>query len=175
MTEDNDVTGRARELMEELDRKAESGGYHLNPDTEMTLELCAGILQNIDRHGYPGCPCRLMDGDKFEDLDIICPCDYRDADVNEHGACYCALYVSKDAKEGRREIGSIPERRPEKKERREQAKKRGEDPEAAGMSAWRCKVCGYICMRQYPPDECPICFALKDRFERIKAFFGKKA
>ena len=32
---------------------------------------------------------------------------------------------------------------------------------------WRCKVCGYICARNEPPDQCPICKADKDRFERF--------
>jgi ferredoxin-thioredoxin reductase catalytic chain len=32
---------------------------------------------------------------------------------------------------------------------------------------WRCKVCGYICARDEPPDLCPICKASKERFERF--------
>ena len=30
----------------------------------------------------------LASGKKEEDLDIICPCDYRDADVVDYGVCY---------------------------------------------------------------------------------------
>jgi len=30
---------------------------------------------------------------------------------------------------------------------------------------WRCKVCGYLCGRDEPPDICPICKAKKERFE----------
>lgn len=163
-----DPRERARELMERLDREAEAGGYHLNPDREMVLSLCEGLLQNADRYGYPACPCRLAEGKKIEDLDIICPCDYRDLDLVEHGACYCALYVTVDAARGKREIGSIPERRPTTlEERLARGKKRREDPEAAGIKTWRCKVCGYLCARETPPDECPVCHARKDRFERF--------
>jgi rubrerythrin len=32
---------------------------------------------------------------------------------------------------------------------------------------WRCKVCGYICARDEPPDQCPICKVGKERFERF--------
>lgn len=32
---------------------------------------------------------------------------------------------------------------------------------------YRCKVCGYLCARENPPELCPICKADKDRFERI--------
>ena len=49
---------------------------------------------------------------KKEDLDIICPCDYRDADLAEYGTCFCALYVSQDVVDGKRKATRIPERRP---------------------------------------------------------------
>jgi rubrerythrin len=32
---------------------------------------------------------------------------------------------------------------------------------------WRCRVCGYICARDAPPLQCPICKVSKDRFERF--------
>jgi ferredoxin-thioredoxin reductase catalytic subunit len=98
-----------------LDKFAESNGYHLNPDIEFTKNLIKSLLINQKRYGYWACPCRLASGDRDEDKDIICPCDYRDPDVEEFGACYCALYVSKDIKEGKKQVGSIPERRPIKK------------------------------------------------------------
>jgi rubrerythrin len=35
------------------------------------------------------------------------------------------------------------------------------------LPVWRCKVCGYLCAREGPPDVCPICKVTKDRFERF--------
>ena len=75
-------------LYEKLKKEAEAGGYHLNPDAEMTKALVKGLLTNEKRYGYQACPCRLAAGSKEEDLDIVCPCDYRDADVVEFDACY---------------------------------------------------------------------------------------
>jgi ferredoxin-thioredoxin reductase catalytic chain len=75
-------------LYEQLKGNAEAGGYNINPDIEFARALAAGILTNQRRYGYWVCPCRLASGDKDEDLDIICPCDYRDADILEFGACY---------------------------------------------------------------------------------------
>jgi ferredoxin-thioredoxin reductase catalytic chain len=75
-------------LYEKLRKEAEAGGYHLNPDVEMTRALVKGLLTNEKRYGYQACPCRLASGRKEEDLDIVCPCDYRDADVVELDACY---------------------------------------------------------------------------------------
>ena len=155
-------------LYEKLKKEAEESGYNLNPDTEFTKELVKGLIINEQRYGYWACPCRLADGIKTEDLDIICPCDYRDPDLNDFGACYCALYVSSEVIEGKKEAEPIPERRPSKEER----KKVMEKPPASHIASvplpvWRCKVCGYLCARDGPPEVCPICKAKKDRFEKF--------
>jgi ferredoxin-thioredoxin reductase catalytic subunit len=159
------------QVFQRLNQEAEAGGYHLNPDVEFTKELIKGLLVNERRYGYWSCPCRLATGEKFEDLDIICPCDYRDADVLEYGACYCALYVSTAALKGEIPIQSIPERRPLKREERAQVKEKLQrttgTPSGLSKPVWRCKVCGYLCARDDPPEICPVCKAKKDRFERF--------
>jgi ferredoxin-thioredoxin reductase catalytic chain len=75
-------------LYEQLNKDARAGGYFLNPDIEFTKSLIRGLLTNEKRYSYQACPCRLASGVKEEDTDIICPCDYRDADVLEHGTCF---------------------------------------------------------------------------------------
>jgi len=155
-------------LYTKLKAEAEAGGYHLNPDTPLTRELLKGYLVNEKRFGYPSCPCRLAAGKKEEDLDIICPCDYRDPDLDEYDACYCALYVSRAAIEGKAKVGSIPERRPPRTERaKTKEEKKGAAIGALPLPVWRCKVCGYLCARDGPPEVCPICKAKRDRFERF--------
>jgi ferredoxin-thioredoxin reductase catalytic subunit len=155
-------------LYARLDAEAESGGYHLNPDVPMTRELVKGLLVNEARYGYPSCPCRLASGDKEDDLDIVCPCDYRDPDLDEYNACYCSLYVSQAARESKVKIGSIPERRPPREKRlKMKSEKIKSLPGALPLPVWRCKVCGYLCARDGPPEVCPICKAKKDRFERF--------
>jgi len=160
-------------LYERLNREAESGGYHLNPDAGFAKELVKGLITNERRYGYGSCPCRLASGNKADDLDIICPCDYRDPDVAEHDACYCALYVSGAALKARAKIGSIPERRPPSRERQKQQTASAWPAAAATgglklpLPVWRCKVCGYLCARDAPPEVCPVCKAPKERFERF--------
>jgi len=154
-------------LYERLFREAESAGYHLNPDVESAKELVKGLIINERRYGYRACPCRLASGKREDDLDIICPCGYRDRDLNEFGACYCALYVSDAVRKGEKKAGSIPERRPPRAERRTEAPKEGTKPTGLSLPVWRCKVCGYLCAREEPPEVCPICKATKDRFERF--------
>jgi ferredoxin-thioredoxin reductase catalytic subunit len=157
------------ELQKKLAGEAAVSGYHLNPDAGFTRDLLQGLLVNEKRYGYPACPCRLAAGEKAADLDIICPCDYRDADLNEFGACFCALYVAQDVLEGERQTASIPERRPPASDR-QAAKVEIAGAALAGrlsLPVWRCKVCGYLCARGEPPDICPICKAKKERFERF--------
>jgi ferredoxin-thioredoxin reductase catalytic subunit len=155
-----------------LKGEAESGGYHLHPDVAFTKDLIRGLLANESRYGYGACPCRLASGIKDNDLDIICPCDYRDPDLSEYGSCYCALYVSGQILKGERAARTIPERRPSASERKRMKQGRAPQPVAAGETAlaypvWRCKVCGYLCAREEPPEQCPICKAKKERFERF--------
>jgi len=103
------------QTLERLNKYAEAHGHHLNPDIEFTKELVKSLLINQKRYGYWACPCRLASGIRNDDTDIICPCVYRDPDVKEFGTCYCALYVSKEIKDGKKQAESIPERRPVKK------------------------------------------------------------
>jgi ferredoxin-thioredoxin reductase catalytic chain len=156
------------ELYGKLDREARESGYRLNPDREFTRELVDGLIVNTGRYGYPSCPCRLATGDRDRDLDIICPCDYRDPDLSEYGSCYCALYVSEEIAEGKAEAGSIPERRPPVEERTVNPAGAGKAP-AGGLShpVWRCSVCGYLCARDEPPERCPVCKVDRDRFRRF--------
>jgi ferredoxin-thioredoxin reductase catalytic chain len=155
-------------LYKKLDKEAESGGYHLNKNADFVRDLVKGLMVNEKRYGYQSCPCRLATGKKSEDLDIICPCDYRDPDLDEYGTCYCGLYVSQEIIDGKRELGSIPERRlPKGKREKIQQKKIGNVITALSKPVWRCKVCGYLCARDEPPEVCPICKAKKDRFERF--------
>ena len=153
-----------------LDTEARKGGYNLNTDIEFTKNLVRGYLRNQQRYGYPSCPCRLASGKKEEDLDIICPCDYRDPDLNQFGSCYCALYVTDSIRDGRTAVIPVPERRPSRMGRTERmAAKTAAGTPLTSLSypVWRCKVCGYLCARDEPPQSCPVCYAKKERFERF--------
>ena len=156
-------------LYEQLHRDAEASGYHLNPDRDFTRGLVEGLLINEQRYGYWACPCRLATGDRQKDLDIICPCDYRDPDLVEWGNCYCALYVSEGISRGEREAQPIPEHRPPEGQRPQDRPARA--PERLGgestLPVWRCRVCGYLCAREKPPAVCPVCKAKQERFERF--------
>lgn len=176
--------------LESVRRRAEADartyGYYLNPEPEFLLSLLEGLKKNEERYGYPSCPCRLASGNLELDRDIICPCDYRDPDVAEFGACYCGLYVRKDVFEGKAPLQPVPERRPLEKQIRayvvtaapiEQktemdvvtASEKLGTPSEIKKKLWYCKQCGYVVFREDPPYVCPICKAKKEMFAEIKA------
>jgi len=109
-------------LRRRLEREAGQSGYLLNPDSELVLDLVEGLLANQDRYGYRSCPCRLAEGRRDLDRDIICPCDYRDADLHEFGSCFCGLYVSEEVASGQRPLEQVPERRGQARDDRGQAR-----------------------------------------------------
>lgn len=173
---------RIEKRYQEILGDAENSGYTLNPDKEFCLTLVEGLLTNDDRYTIEACPCRLYEGEVEDNYDIICPCDYRDDDLADYGACFCALYIN-DQYDSERQV---PERRPSldkrKAEKTKREKREGEsqlkEEKARGYSVenfqeglsypvWRCSVCGYLCANNHPPGKCPICKVGKERFKRF--------
>ena len=103
------------QLYEMLKKLQEPKGYFFNRDRERVFDILRDLLINKERYGYMSCPCRLASGDRDRDKDIICPCEYRAADIEEYGSCYCNLYVSKGWNEKSLPCSYVPERRPPEK------------------------------------------------------------
>jgi ferredoxin-thioredoxin reductase catalytic subunit len=93
------------------DMVAAKQGWELNPDAEFTDVLLAGLTTNWNRYGYFLCPCRDSDGSRETDADVICPCVFSKPDIDEHGHCYCALYL----KAGFTAAGGVPGGIPDKR------------------------------------------------------------
>ncbi|MFC1884194.1 ferredoxin-thioredoxin reductase catalytic domain-containing protein [Thermodesulfobacteriota bacterium] len=105
----------AEVLLENLRKIQEPKGYFFSSDKERVMELMEALNENKERYGYMSCPCRLASGNREKDKDIICPCEYREADVREYGSCYCNLYVSEEWNKGELSHEYVPERRPPEK------------------------------------------------------------
>lgn len=90
---------------------AKKQGWEVNPDADFTSTLVDGLTVNWNRYGYFLCPCRDSEGSREADADLICPCKYSRADIEEHGHCYCALYLSPGFVASGRAPSGIPDRR----------------------------------------------------------------
>ena len=160
-------------LFDQLTLEGQKRGYFLNHNEKMTKGLCEALLKNEKRYGHQVCPCRLSAGSREADLDVICPCDYRDPDLLEYGVCYCGLYVSKKIFEDKTPTKPIPERRPTKelralnKQKIMETQNEPKDINKLPFPVWRCTVCGYVCAREDAPEICPICGATHDRFQKF--------
>jgi ferredoxin-thioredoxin reductase catalytic chain len=177
--------------LEQVRKRAEADaktyGYNLIPQSDLLQMFIEGLKTNEDRYGYPSCPCRLATGNFEIDRDIICPCDYRDPDIAQYGACYCRLYVNKAVFESQN-LPEVPERRPLEKQARAYGTpvtKQAPAEDAQGKPAstpaspqpqkteikkklWYCKQCGYVVYREDPPYVCPICKAKREFFAEIE-------
>lgn len=107
------------------------------------------------------------------DRDIICPCDYRDPDVEEFGTCYCCLYVD-TATQKSGETKPIPERRPMEKQLRSlemstevEKAKEADLVSVPALKLYYCRQCGYVVFREEPPYVCPICRAKREFFAKV--------
>ena len=78
--------------LEQVRKRAEADaktyGYYLTPQPDLLQMFVEGLKTNEDRYGYASCPCRLATGNFEIDRDIICPCDYRDADLGQYDTCF---------------------------------------------------------------------------------------
>jgi ferredoxin-thioredoxin reductase catalytic subunit len=106
---------KVEDLYAALKKSQEAKGIYFNKDKDLVFELLGALISNKDRYGYMACPCRLACGDRENDKDIVCPCDYRAPDLEEFGACFCGLYVSSKLQNGEIEAEYVPERRPPEK------------------------------------------------------------
>ncbi len=106
---------KTQDLYQALKKSQEAKGIYFNQDRDLVFELLDSLLCNKDRYGYMACPCRLASSDRARDQDIVCPCVYREPDLEEFGACYCGLYVSSAVHTRQAEVLYVPERRPPEK------------------------------------------------------------
>lgn len=104
----NDETERFVEMT------ARRRGWEVNGGESFRRRLIEGLTKNYNRYGYYHCPCRdSWDGNREKDADIICPCWYSVADLQDYGHCLCGLYLSQEFGSSGKPVRSIPERRHE--------------------------------------------------------------
>ena len=92
---------------------ADHKGWIVNREPGFVEDLVEGFKTNFSRYGFFQCPCRDSYGDRTKDKDIMCPCEYAQADIDEYGQCFCGLFLAPDFYDSHDEIDGIPERRPD--------------------------------------------------------------
>jgi len=78
------------------ERFTEKNDFMLNPDKSFVDAVMDGVLENEKKHGLKLCPCRLRDGTKQGDLELICPCNFKIQETwGKKGRCWCGLFVKR--------------------------------------------------------------------------------
>jgi len=84
------------ELRKAWEQFTEKNDFKLNPDKEHVALTAKGVLENERKYGLKLCPCRLRDGTKQRDLELICPCNFKIQDSwKNKGMCWCGLFVKR--------------------------------------------------------------------------------
>jgi ferredoxin-thioredoxin reductase catalytic subunit len=72
----------------------ENNDFILNTDEDHVGMVISGVLDNETEYGLKLCPCRLRDGTRQRDLELICPCNFKIQDTWENkGQCWCGLFI----------------------------------------------------------------------------------
>jgi ferredoxin-thioredoxin reductase catalytic subunit len=71
--------------------------FHLNPEKWHVETVAKGILINEKKYALKLCPCRLRNGSREMDLELICPCNFKSQPTwSEKGECWCGLFIKND-------------------------------------------------------------------------------
>lgn len=84
------------ELVKAWEQFAEGKDFTLNPDKDFVSQVAEGVLKNEEKCGLKLCPCRLRDGKRERDLELLCPCNFKALDIwKKEDRCWCGLFVKK--------------------------------------------------------------------------------
>ncbi|MFQ5996792.1 MAG: ferredoxin-thioredoxin reductase catalytic domain-containing protein [Dehalococcoidales bacterium] len=85
------------EIKKAWEEFTEKNDFMLNPDEDHVFMVIEGVLTNENDCGLKLCPCRLRDGTRKGDLELICPCNFKSQDIwKTEGRCWCGLFVKRN-------------------------------------------------------------------------------
>jgi len=84
------------ELIAIWERFTEKNEFMLNSDSNHVNAVADGVLENERKHSLKLCPCRLRDGTRERDLELLCPCNFKTQETwKNEGRCWCGLFVKR--------------------------------------------------------------------------------
>jgi ferredoxin-thioredoxin reductase catalytic subunit len=89
------------ELKKVWNKFAEKNDFMLNPGKNFVDKIADGVLSNEKNFGLKLCPCRIGDGTKERNIELLCPCNFKTHETWEReGMCWCGLFVKRKTKAG---------------------------------------------------------------------------
>jgi ferredoxin-thioredoxin reductase catalytic subunit len=96
-----EITEGKFDFREAIERFTVGNEFKVNPDEKRVNTLLEGMLNNEKNHGMKYCPCRLIAKDFEQDLNLVCPCNFRIHETyqdKEDGECWCGLFIRRQSK-----------------------------------------------------------------------------
>ncbi len=90
-----------QKLLKVWEKFTEKNDFVLNLDKEHVQMIIKGVLENENKFELKLCPCRLRDGTREKDLELICPCNFKTHTTwlkpsnGRKPMCWCGLFVKK--------------------------------------------------------------------------------
>jgi ferredoxin-thioredoxin reductase catalytic subunit len=79
------------------DYSDKSKEFQLNPDKEHVDRILDGVLKKEKETGLKLCPCRIGDGTREKELELLCPCNFKTHSTwQEKGRCWCGLFLKRE-------------------------------------------------------------------------------
>jgi ferredoxin-thioredoxin reductase catalytic subunit len=90
------------EFRDAIERFSVGNIFQVNPDKNRVDTLMEGIFNCKKNHGMKYCPCRLITKNFEEDLNLVCPCNFRIHETykdKDDGECWCGLFIRRQSNE----------------------------------------------------------------------------
>jgi len=85
------------QIRKAFEKFTEKNDFILNKDKEFVDKIIDGILKNENSYGLKLCPCRLRNGTRERDLELICPCNFKiQVTWLKQGRCWCGLFFKRE-------------------------------------------------------------------------------
>ena len=92
----------SKKLLEVWKNFTQQNEFILNPDRDHVAMIVRGILDNEKKYGLKLCPCRLRNETQENDLELICPCNFKTHSTwlrptsGKKPMCWCGLFVKRN-------------------------------------------------------------------------------
>ena len=92
----------AEQLRAVWSKFCEGNDFIHNPDKAHVDTIIEGVFVNEKKFGLKLCPCRLRDGTREKDIELICPCNFKTHSTwlkpvdDRKAMCWCGLFVKRE-------------------------------------------------------------------------------
>lgn len=81
--------------LERLQTVALTKGLRLNADNSRLEKVIGMMTDNFSQHGLHYCPCKQQNDIPQPKVDVTCPCENLNKEIEAQGHCKCRVFYTK--------------------------------------------------------------------------------